>query len=328
MFKKLSRRIMLITISGLSFCIAVMGVFAYQWAKKTVLFETVQVSSNYFRSSNDLLEQYLNYIGETAKMIANNPGITETAWRPNVPPSKVSLLLDRLTFGMNMDVKGISLYRPDGTVFTLSGMSNVPSMEKLKEEEPIRRFMNDSGEQWKWLSRYKNLSPYYYDRYSTNGTFSYLLKWTVSEGGTPGTMIVDLDADKLFGFFRTDNDLFRHNCLFLIRDGENIVHSSLSGSADDAAPQDLTQLNNGLEGRFISADGDQLYLYHTVMNSNVKIVVSIPPRDSVSNLSALKWSIVLLGPLSGLFAVILALMLKRSVTRPLAQLYGRMRAFR
>ncbi|UUZ80245.1 hypothetical protein LJK88_35740 [Paenibacillus sp. P26] len=48
MFKKLSRRIMLITISGLSFCIAVMGVFAYQWAKKTVLFETVQVSSNYF----------------------------------------------------------------------------------------------------------------------------------------------------------------------------------------------------------------------------------------------------------------------------------------
>jgi hypothetical protein len=64
------------------------------------------------------------------------------------------------------------------------------------------------------------------------------------------------------------------------------------------------------------------------MDSNTKIVMTIPLKHSITRLSGLKWSILALSFLSVLVAAMLALMLKAGIVRPLTQLYGRMRAFK
>ncbi|PYI55553.1 cache domain-containing protein [Paenibacillus flagellatus] len=326
MFKRLSRRIVLITLLSVSAFTVAIGFFSYYWAKRTVLSEFIAVSTNYFQSSNDLLAQYLNYTGETAKMIANNPNVAGAVEKPHVS-SEVSPLLDSLAYGMNTDIRGISLYKTDGTIYSLSGMSNLPSLEQLRQEEPIRRFIESAEPKSMWISRYKHLSSYYNYRYGANGTFSYLLKWTDDRGAVSGIMVIDLDANRLFGFFQTDNSIFVQNRLYMLRDGDNLIRSSPGDQAESLDPDDLGQLT-GSEGKFVSADGGRLILYNTIMDSNTKIVASIPLKQSISHLSAMKGAVVLLALFSCIGAALLAAMLRTSIVRPLSQLYVKMKAIK
>lgn len=329
MFRRLSRRIVLITLLSVSVCTLAIGLFSYQWAKKTIVSEFVDVSSNYYQNSYDLLQQYLNYIGETAKMIASNPNVAREIQKTDASSSDLSQLLDGITFGMNLEIRGISLYKEDGSVVTLNRMSNVPPLEALTEDERIRRFVGDPGTKFMWISRYKNLSLYYNGQYRENGTYSYLLKWAGDKGDPLGMMVIDLDLDRLFNFFNTENVMFQDNRLLLLRDGDNWASSSPNGKNDGGfALSDLAQIKNAREGRFISHQGDKLVLYRELMDPDTKIVMTIPLKHSITRISGLKQSILSLSVLSVLIAAMLALMLKASIVRPLTHLYTRMRAFK
>lgn len=327
MFKELSRRIVLITLLSVSVFTVGTGIFSYQWAKRTITGEFVEISSNYFQSSNDLLEQYLNYIGETAKMIANNPNLA-AAVQSSDRTVAVPRLLDSFAYGMNLDIMGVALYTADGMIYSLSKISNVPPMEELAKAPRIRAFLNDPDQTSLWHSRYRNLSSFYNYQYSKEGTFSFLLKWAASDGSPPGTLVIDLDINKLFSFFVSSNAMFRDNGLFLVRDGTDLVVSSSNPEPDGLNSGILRKISSGTEGSFLLQDREQLYLYSTVMDSNVKVILAIPFRNSLASLSALRWSITLLALLSCLLAVVLAFMVKSSIIRPLTRLYTRMKAFK
>jgi len=328
MFKRFSRRILLITLVSVSAFATASGLFSYYWAKRTVLSEFVSVSSNYFQTSRELLEQYLNSTGETAKVIANNPNLAVAARGPNAY-GEVPRLLDVLASGMNPDIRGIALYAADGTVYSLSRMSNLPSLKQMMAEEPVRRFLEDGKRQSAWISRYRDLSSYYDYRYVENGTFSFLLKTGQGgESGVPGTMVVDLDAVQLFRFFASDHPFFAGNRLYLVRDGTDIVPSASGSEASPFAEDDLRRVNGGTGGRFTSEDGSRLVLYETILESNAKIVAAIPLQSSYAHLSPLGRTVLLLGLLSGAFALALAFWLRAGIVRPLSQLYERMKSFR
>ncbi|KIL38639.1 hypothetical protein SD70_25045 [Gordoniibacillus kamchatkensis] len=328
MFHRLSRRIVSITLLSVSAFTVLIGLFSYQWAKKTVVSEFIGMSTHYFDSSCNLLAQNLNYIGETAKMIMNNPNVAVAIRNPAVSP-EISLMLDSFA-AMNLDIKGITLYIPDGTSYSMSRLSNVPSLDKLREDDRIRRFLDDPEAKFLWISRYRGLTSYYNYQYGPNGTLTYLLKWSGDgdHGGLSGTMAVDLDAEKLFAFFQTSNAAFHENRLFLIRDGTDIVSSPINGNDDKLSPRDLPTINGSEQGWFLSADGSELILHRTVMSSNTQIVMAAPLKQSIARLSALRWSIILLTMFSGMFAVLLAVLLKTSIIRPLNHLYIKMKALK
>jgi len=326
MFRHLSRRIVMISLLTISICTLIIGIFSFQWARKTVQSEFVEVSSNYFHNSNESLDQYLGYIEETAKVILNSPQIAFEIQQPKVS-IELPGLLDDLSLGLNLKLLGISIYKTNGTIYSLSRMSNMPSLDKLKEDPNIRRFIDHSPEKFNWTFRYKNLSSYG-DSFSSNGTLSYLLKTFGENGVLAGIMIIDIDGNKLFDFFSTNNALFHQSKLFLLRDDESIAYSASVGNKDAAEPKDLNKIIKDPEGSYISANGDQLMLFQSVLNSDTKIVMGLPLSNSIEKLHSLRKSIIVFMLLSGSLAVLLSILLKNSIIRPLNQLYKRIRMFR
>ncbi|WP_080839146.1 hypothetical protein [Cohnella massiliensis] len=328
MFKKFSRRIALITIVSVSAFTAVVGALAYEWAKRTVVSEFAAISANSFQSSFELLEQFLNATGETAKMIANNPNLAVAVGSPNAF-GEASLLLDSLAYGADLNILGISLYRPDGTVYAMSGMSNFPPFEQLAAETAVRRFLDDPDLQTMWVSRYRNLASYYNYRYVENGTFSLLLKGaSVREAMTGTVMVFDLETVALFDFFVTNNALFSQNRLFLVRDGSDIVRYASGPGEEAIEADDLRRLNESPGGRFVSIGGDRLILHETILGSNTKIVAAVPLTGSLSRLEPLKGAVLLLGLVSAAGAVAAAIWLRASIVRPLNQLYLKMKSLK
>jgi hypothetical protein len=327
MFRRLSLRIVLITLSAIAICTILIGIFSFQWAKRTVQSEFIEVSSTYYRNSGELLSQYMNYVEESAKVMLNNPVVVRAVRQPQVS-MELQPVLDNLSAGQNLKLAGISIYKTDGTVYSLSRMSNMPSLQALQQDERIRSFEGNSAQKSMWLFRSKdNVGRDYANSYSPNGALSYLLKTFDDSGSLLGIMIIDLDANKLFDFFSTDNALFRQSNLFLVRDGKDVGGSPLNASKEVPDAGDLAQITKDPAGSFISSRRDRLMLFHSVLGSSTKIVMDIPLRNATSKLHALPLSIVLLTLLSSTLAVLLAYLLKTSIVRPLTQLYKRIRAF-
>lgn len=326
MFRHLSRRIVMISLLTITICTLVIGIFSYQWAKRTVQSEFIEVSSNYFRNSNESLDQYLGYIEESAKVLLNSPEIASEI-QQNKVSTELPGLLDDLSLGMNLKLLGISIYKTNGTIYSLSRMSNMPSLDKLKEDPNIQRFIDNSAAKFNWTFRYKNLSTYG-DSFRSNGTLSYLLKTFGDNGALLGVMIIDIDEDKLFDFFSNDNALFHESKLFLLRDDERVVYSLSDRDKEAAYPGDLAKIIKDPEGSLISAKGEQLMLFGSVLNSDTKIVMGLPLSNSFDNLHSLRKSIILFMLFSGSLAVLLSVLLKNSIIRPLNQLYKRIRMLR
>jgi hypothetical protein len=327
MFRHLSLRIVAITLSTIAICTILIGVFSYQWAKRTVQSEFIEVSSNYYRNSDELLVQYMNYIEETAKVMLNNPVVVRDIRQPQVS-MELQPVMDNLAVGQNLKLTGVSIYKTNGTVYSLSRMSNMPSLQTLQQDERIRSFVDNSAQKSMWLFRNKEtVGRNYASSYSPNGALSYFLKTFDDNGALLGIMIVDLDANQIFEFFSSDNTLFRQSKLFLVRDGKDVGGSPFNANKDVPDVADLQQITKDPEGSFVSSRGDRLILFHSVLDSNTKIVMDVPLRNATSKLHALPLSIVLLTLLSSTLAVLLAYLLKMSIVRPLTQLYKRIRAF-
>lgn len=326
MFRRLSRRIVLISLLTISICTLLIGIFSYQWAKKTVRSEFMTVSSNYYRNSNELIVQHMNYIEETAKVILNNPIIDHELEQTKVS-TELQPVMDNLSSGLDVKLLGISFYKTNGTVYSLSRMSDLPTLDKLREDETINRFMDNAADKSKWTFRQQNLPYYYTNVVHSNGTLSYLLKAFRDNGSLLGMMVVDLDANKLFDFFSTDNALFRQNKLFLLLDGQTIGYPASDASRDTPDARDLSRIKKDPEGSFVSAKGDMLVLFQPILNSATKMVMNIPLNNSASMLQSLQMSILLYTLMSSSLAVVLAILLQRSIVRPLNQLYKRIKTF-
>lgn len=322
MFKRLSRRIVLFILLSISVITVAIGVYSYSWVRNTVISEYIEMSLNYAHSSNDLMTQYLNYVAETGKMIASNPSVSTAISRPNAS-SEVTTLLDNLALSMNIDIAGVTLYMEDGNHYSISKLSNVPALENIAEDQRVSHFMDEPESIEMWISRY-NLSAYYNQLYSAEGVFSYLLKFSIQ--GKKGLMVIDLNPRKLFEFYESDNPLFQHQQLFLVRDGENIIRAFQAEQDEAQAPLDLHKINAHKDGWFLAKD--QLVIHDTIKSSNTQIVMSSPLQHSTSQLSALRWSIIVLSFLSGVIAIVISGMLKNSIIRPLTSLYSRMKAIK
>jgi hypothetical protein len=327
MFRRLSFRIVIITLATISICTILIGLFSFQWAKRTVQSEFKEVASNYYRNSGELLVQYMNYIEESAKVMLNNPTIVREIRLPKVS-TELPPVLDNLAASQNLKQAGVSIYKTDGTVYSLGRMSNMPSFQTLQQDGRIRSFTDNSALKSTWLFRNKeNVGHDNANSYSSNGTLSYFLKTFDDNGSLLGMMIIDLDANNIFDFFSTDNALFRQSKLFLVRDGKDVGGSPLNANNEVPDAGDVEQIAKDPEGSFISSRGDRLMLFHSILDSNTKIVMDVPLRNATSRLRSLPLSLALLTLLSSTLAVLLAFLLKQSIVRPLTQLYKRIRAF-
>ncbi|WP_248927205.1 hypothetical protein [Paenibacillus hamazuiensis] len=326
MFRLLSLRIVMIALSTISVCTILIAIFSFQWAKRTVQAEFIEVSNNYFRNSNEQLVQYMNSIEETAKVILNNPMMADEIRQPKVS-MELQPVLDNLSVGLNLKVLGISIYKIDGTVYSLSRMSNMPPFQTLQENRAIRNFIGQSSEKSAWVIR-DGEDGAGGTANRSGGTLTYLLKAFDDSGSLLGIMIVDLDAAKALDFFNTTNSLFRRSQTFLFHDGKNIARMLPDANKDALDTEDLDIIQQAPEGAFVSDSGDRLILFRPVLGSGTdKIVMDIPLENAMSKLHSLKVSLFLLTLLSSSLAVLLAVLLKRSIVRPLAELYKKIRAF-
>jgi len=325
-FRLLSRRIVLISLITVTACTILIGLFSFQWAKRTVEAEFMGVSSSYFAKSNDLIVQYMNNMEEKARVILDNPVIAREIREPRVS-REVQPVLDHFSQSLDVKLLGISIYKPDGTLYSLSRMSSIPTYEQLKEDAPVRDLLNRPSASSAWTLRNRNLAQYSVNFNRENGALTYLAKSYDDRGGLLGLMVIDLDVGTLFDFLGTTNKLFRQSQLFLIRDNEEGVYAAYAADRSAPGAADLRKIKRDPEGAFISADGSRLVLYQPILGADAKIAMSIPLKNIDGNLRTLRLSIVLYTVLFGLLAVALAILLRRSIVRPLSQLYKRIRAF-
>lgn len=326
MFRFLSRRIVLISFLTISVGTVLIGIFSYEWAKRTVQSEFADVSSSYFAKSNDSVAQYRSHMEETAKVMLENPVIAHELRQPNVS-TEVQPVLDQFSLSLDVKLLGISIYQTNGTIYSLSRMSNVPSLDRLRDDARIRAFLNSSSSSSAWMLRDRNQTPDYVNFDARNGTLTYLTKAFDDHGSLLGLMLIDLDPNQLFDFFGTTNKLFGQSELFLLRGNDSIVYAS--GYTDQRAPAagDLRNIKKEPEGSFQSAAGDRLVLFRTVLNADTKIVMSIPLQNADTELRALRVSIVAYTLLFGSLAVFLAVLLRASIIKPLSLLFKRIRSF-
>lgn len=325
-FRLLSRRIVFISFLTISVCTVLIGIFSYEWAKRTVHSEFAGVSSSYFAKSGDSIVQYMNSMEETAKVMLDNPVIAHEIRQPYVS-TKVQPVLDNFSLSLDAKLLGISIYKTDGTLYSLSRMSNIPSLDQLREDARIRDFLTSSSAPSAWLLRDRDLAYYSVNSYAVNGTLTYLAKAFDDNGSLLGVMVIDLDLHPIFDFFGTTNKLFRDSELFLVGDNGEVVDASADAQKRAPAAGDLDPIKKDPKGSFISAKGHRLVLFQTVLNADAKMVMSLPLSNADSQLRALRWSIILYTFLFGALAVVLAVMLRGSIIKPLSQLYKRIRTF-
>lgn len=324
MFPLLSRRIVLISLLTISICTVLIGIFSYEWAKRTVRSEFVGVSSSYFAKSNDLIAQYMNHMEETAKVMLENPVIAHEIRKPGVS-MEVQPVLDHFSQALDVKLLGISIYKPNGTLYSLSRMSNIPSLDQLREDSRIREFLTLSSPASAWLLRDRNLAQYY--AYSANDALTYLAKTYDDDGSLLGLMVIDLDVQPLFDFLSTTNELFRQSELFLVRGNEDVLYDPEDGVKRAPGAADLGKIKEDPKGSFVSTGGDRLVLFQSVLNLDSKMVMSIPLKNTDANLRALRMSIFWYSLLFGSLSVCLAVLLRSSIIKPLRQLYKRIRTF-
>lgn len=328
MFRRLSRRIVIISLSTISVCTFIFGLFSYQWAKRTEQSEFIAISTNYYHNSYESLIQHMKYLEETAKVILTNPIVSRELQQTKVS-TEIQPILDNFSIGLDSQLLGISIYQTNGTVYSLSRMSNLPTLDQLQGDRLIRRFMDNSSQTSVWVFRNNNLPIYYFHDtpYSSKGTFTCLLKAFNDTGALSGIMAIDLDANKLFDLFSNNTALFHPSRLFLIHDSQDIVSLAAYSSKEEPDPKDLQKIKKDPEGSFVSASGERLILFHSILNTDTQVVMELPLNNSMSKLHSLGTSLLLITLISISIAVLLALLLKMSIVRPLSQLYKKIKKF-
>ncbi|MBD1382278.1 cache domain-containing protein [Metabacillus arenae] len=326
MFNVLSKRIVLFTVLPVLICSTLLSLFSYLWFQHTLQKQFEQLALSYFQSSSDSLTQYLHYSEEMSKWITNNPKVAK-AISETEHLKEVSTIFDQMIYNNNVDISGVTIYKKNGDIYTPSRTSHVPSFSQLIENTNLKAFTQNTQKKYIWISRYQSISSFYNNRYSNDGIFSYILKLYDTDNQLLGYIVVDLDLKTLYDFFQTSNKLFNKSQVFMIRDQKDIAGSTKSATIK-LNPNDLSKMNQKNDGTFISNDRKQLIMFDTMMDSNTKIVMSIPTKNAYQYSVLFKALLILFTILFTFSSLYIGIALKKSIIEPITRLYQKMQAFK
>ena len=332
MFKKLSMRIILISFFSIWSCTLVLSISTYNWAKKSVTAEYINVAQNYFKSSNDNLKQYLNFTEGTLKMIANSPSILVNLNKYTYVFG-FSKVLNNLVRDINPDIQGAAIYRPNGDVYYMDRMSEMPDLNRIQENPLIHEWMFKQDALGLWLARFQNIPLYYSNNNSgdiLDCVLTNLLK--IYDSSKPshhllGYFITDLDIGKLFEFYTTQNRLFQKSDLALIIDQKKTIYRNKNPLFYMLQPRDLQKINNQPNGWFMVDNGKYVLLFDTVINSKIQVVLMIPVMNALNQIQSLKWTIISLCIIMAILSIVVAIKLRDNLIKPLRGLYKKIQKF-
>lgn len=323
MFRQFSRRIFLILFLAGSVCATSIGAVSYFFARHLILSEFASISDAYFRTSSDNLTLYMNYVEETTRMISTNPTVI-SALSSESYLTGISSLLNDIAVTSNLDIRGITLYALNGYTYSGNNYSGYPTLEQLRENPEIDRFLSEPALREEWFFRTDQPQNYYSSLRSSQGGFSYAMK--IPAQNRTALMIVDLDASKIASFFATGNHLFDRSSIYLMQDQTKPIPLTVPLELNAG---DLDKVNRHLKvgAAWRQTIGSRLFLLEPIPDSNVRLLLTIPLANATGFLSELKSLIVLLSILAAFFSAYLFRRLKKTIIKPLYVLYRKMRKF-
>lgn len=143
MFKKLFRNIYLPIVILAFTLIVFVDVFSAVMITKTLRNAFISVGRKRVSRALDSCELYINSASASTYNLSQN-GILIGQLAEGTDTSLTSLLDDTCNYSLKMN--GVCAYSPGGRVYTSSGVSQVPSLAELRENDGIAAFLDGEAE--------------------------------------------------------------------------------------------------------------------------------------------------------------------------------------
>lgn len=265
---------------------------------------------------------YRSLVGQRAKSFSNEldiylSSVDASLYRLSHDSKVVNELLEEggasldatlnTTCEYSFPISGITLYAPDGRIYTSSRLGGVPSLDTLKKADDLRDFF-DGNESAGLFMRFSELAVTYNNIHypPQNGAISYLRR-VVNDGEDIGYIVADILPSELYASFSDG----------MIEGGNAYIVTGNRYLADDenAAKREL------FEKAYLNGDGD----YVVSSSGDEFFVVLIAPTEPY-RLRALWLSLIFIATALALTAALVAVSYKtaKHVTKRLDALYDRM----
>lgn len=232
----------------------------------------------------------------------------------NISEEKILLNLDSLD-QVNGNILGTAFFSADGGCFVSSRTSGYPSLEELKSEEKVSRFIESGGEDL-WFAHIDNTASYYknriYDR--LKGVVTYMRR----EAG--GYLAIDIDPEAFFSIINSSvGGIFSNPIIYA--DGEIIKSTETSLSEDYTAA--INNLNDSDNARARIPHSFSM-LYRITPNSEICLFVEVSYVIVIKQIFTFLIPAFILMLILGIVTVFAAKLLLGTITHPLEKLYHTM----
>lgn len=324
LFKHLEKKITCIVSLTIPAFVLLASILVYLIIQNIVYNNFIQLSTHYTAERTQNVQLYMNLIEETSKQLSFNPRIISALESSEFDTSVIPILDSIRSF--NLNIIGISVYGEKNSSYASSSVYTNSMTDNLGKSPIFQQFKN-SQKQYFWIVRCDGISDIYSDYYYDKKViFSLVSKIYDADKNVIGYLLVDTNINSLYGFFKsnTSSPGLQTNT-YILTSNNNILTSPYNSTELQTILNEIKKADTMKTGFILTPYRKNVLVFNEIPDSYDKMVVSIPTDTLFAQLHLFMAALLLLLVVFVILSIPLSIILARSISKPLSNLYLKMK---
>jgi hypothetical protein len=330
LFQKLEKQIIMTIAITICFCSILASIVTYMNIRKNIFNNFIPLAIQAAIQQQKNADLFLDLTAETSKLLLNDPEFEKNLQKISTNSYETSQLIDKLSDiqASNLNIVGITLYSMNGNSYSSSPTQTAnatPSLQQILRDPIMQKFIQ-GPEKYIWAERYQQ--DYWHTNLVLNnnlvkGVFSITMKYYDQNNLLIGLLVTDISLNSLYSYF--DNRNF-HTDTYLFSKRRGLLKTPfskpLTHSIIKKIKRNIMERNNQPQ-----IYNHQIIVFHQLPYSNNSLIQIISLKTISNKIKQFLSFLVISCIILTIPAILLGLVISKSISLPLTGLYTKMQQF-